>query len=210
MTLSGEPASQTSKWIAFLSSSDAEERAVGAAALYLAANSLFLGTTATWTRDRDFRALVTAPQMAGAEKRVSPPPFIAGIAVEPATFERIRAANGRPRLANVPPDQDAKEFELAIGAGYFDILTTREPGGTGAIAKFLQKFGEGIQQIEVYVRDVERATQILREKFGVQPIYPNTRPGADGTRVNFFLAPAPEGKKALIELVEAAGEAARH
>jgi hypothetical protein len=53
------------------------------------------------------------------------------------------------------------------------------------------------------VKDVGRATEILRERFGQQPIYPQTRAGADGTRVNFFLVAAPEGKKVLIELVEA-------
>ena len=84
-----------------------------------------------------------------------------------------------------------------------DILTTREPGGKGAIARFLEKFGEGIQQIEVYVRDVGRATGILRSRFGLEPIYPASRAGANGTRINFFLAPAQEGKKVLIELVEA-------
>jgi hypothetical protein len=59
--------------------------------------------------------------------------------------------------------------------------------------------------VEIYVRDVDRATEILRARFGLAPIYPSTRAGADGTRVNFFLATAPDGKKVLIELVEAAG-----
>jgi hypothetical protein len=81
-------------------------------------------------------------------------------------------------------------------------LTTREPDGPGAIARYLQKFGEGIQQIEIYVRDVDRATEILRTRFALSPLYPATRAGADGTRVNFFLATAPDGKKVLIELVE--------
>ncbi len=64
------------------------------------------------------------------------------------------------------------------------------------------KFGEGIQQIEINVTDVDRATEILRIRFALEPVYPATRAGADGTRVNFFLAPAPQGKKVLIELVE--------
>src|SRR5579872_837944 len=38
-----------------------------------------------------------------------------GIAVAPEAFERIRTANGSPHLADVPPDQDAKEFELHFG-----------------------------------------------------------------------------------------------
>ena len=90
-------------------------------------------------------------------------PFSIGIAVQPENFERIRAANGSPRLAEVPPDQDAMEFELRSGEHEeFDILTTRDPGGPGAIARYLQKFGEGIQQIEVNVASVNRATQVLR------------------------------------------------
>ena len=67
-----------------------------------------------------------------------------------------------------------------------DILTTPVPAGSGAIARFLEKFGEGIQQVEIDVTDVDRATEILRTRFKLDPIYPATRPGANGTRVNFF------------------------
>jgi hypothetical protein len=127
----------------------------------------------------------------------------AGIAVHPANFERLRIVNGSPRLADVPPDQDAKEFELHFGREIrLDILTTRDPGGTGAIARFLNKSGEGIQQVELTVRDVDRATEILRERFGQSAVYPETRAGADGTRVNFFLVTTPQPKKVLIEFVE--------
>jgi hypothetical protein len=81
-----------------------------------------------------------------------------------------------------------------------DILTTREPGGEGAIAKYLAKFGEGLQQVEYRCANVDRAAQLLKEKFGVKAVYPATRPGADGTRVNFFLVTSPDGGKVLIEL----------
>ena len=58
----------------------------------------------------------------------------------------------RLALADVPPDQDALEFEIEFPTGVrLDILTTREPAGAGAIARFLQKFGEGIQQVEFLV-----------------------------------------------------------
>jgi methylmalonyl-CoA/ethylmalonyl-CoA epimerase len=144
---------------------------------------------------------------ATGDPRWKRPPLVLGIAVQPETFEKIRAANGSPRLSDVPPDQDAKEFELHFGEkGDLDILTTREPGGSGAIARYLEKFGEGIQQIELNVTDVDRATEVLRARFGLTPIYPATRPGADGTRVNFFLVSAASGKKWLIELVEPAAE----
>jgi hypothetical protein len=146
-----------------------------------------------WFADAEFRKLIPS---SGALLTV-------GIAVEPARFETIRQAAGRPRLAEVPPDQDALEFELRFAHGVrLDILTTHDAAGGGAIARFLARFGEGIQQVECDVRDVARATELLRTRFAIQPVYPETRPGADGTRVNFFLVPADEGRKILIEMVE--------
>ena len=126
-----------------------------------------------------------------------------GVAVLPALFEEIRIANASPPLAEVPPDQDAKEFELHFGDRIrLDVLTTKDPSGSGAIARFLAKLGEGIQQVEFEVRDVDAGTKILREKFSLVPVYPATRLGAGGARINFFLASTPTTKKVLIELVE--------
>jgi hypothetical protein len=131
--------------------------------------------------------------------------MVVGIAVDPVHFEEIQDAMGMPHLADVPPDQDAKEFELEFAAGVrLDVLTTRDLRGGGAIARYLEKLGEGIQQIEIFVNDIQRATQILRERFALEPIYPAVRAGANGTRVNFFLVPASAGKKVLVELVEEA------
>lgn len=134
-----------------------------------------------------------------------------GIAVTPQRFAKIRALLGEPRLAEVPPDQDAEEFEWNPGGEvhdelrdrvHLDILTTRAPGENGAIARFLAKFGEGIQQVEFLTPDVDEATRRLASRLNVTPIYPATRKGADGTRVNFFLASSDSGRKILIELVE--------
>jgi hypothetical protein len=36
----------------------------------------------------------------------------------------------------------------------------------------------------------------------VSPVYPAARPGANGTRVNFFLVNSRDGQKVLIEFVE--------
>ncbi|HEX4002365.1 MAG TPA: hypothetical protein VHX36_06925 [Candidatus Acidoferrales bacterium] len=183
--------SELSRWIDQLADPDPAQRAAAAEHLYREGASLFSSAAAEWMQHPEFRALVR------------PGGCIVGVAVGPAAFDAIRAANASPHLADVPPDQDAKEFELDLAGGHFDILTTRVPGGSGAIARYLAKFGAGIQQIELNVIDVDRATEILRVRFAVAPLYPATRPGADGTRVNFFLVPAP-GKKALIELVEKA------
>jgi hypothetical protein len=194
------------RWIHDLAGSDQRVKIESAMRLYLAGVSLCTPLLSRWVSDSDFRELTLPGKSTGeTHARSQPSAIVVGVAVQPETFQKIRAANNSPRLADVPADQDAQEFELHLNASIeFDILTTREPGGPGAISRYLQKFGEGIQQIEIYVRDVDRATEILRSRFALPPLYPATRAGADGTRVNFFLATAPDAKKVLIELVEAA------
>jgi len=137
----------------------------------------------------------------------SKPVVTVGLAVRRETFTRIRAANGQPALADVPQERDAEEFELHFGNGIeLDVLTSREADGKGAIARFLAKFGEGVQQVEFRCLNVDRAMEILRERFKMIPIYPEARGGANGSKVNFILVPVPdaagENSKVLIELYE--------
>jgi hypothetical protein len=179
-----------------LCASDSAKRALVAAFLFER------GSEATKTLTQAWLACAPLANLLERNPSTGNPELTVGVAVEPATFERILTANGSPPLARVPADQDAREFELEFPAGArLDILTTRQPGGDGAIARYLAKFGEGIQQVEIAVTDVDRASEILRSQFGLQPIYPATRAGADGTRVNFFLVPT-DGKRVLVELVE--------
>lgn len=179
--------------IAHLASSDAHEREQTARELFRLGCAAAEPVLHRWFADADFRALIPKGNVL----------LTVGVAVEPPQFEAIWQSSGKPHRASVPPDQDAIEFTLSFAHGVrLDVLTTREPGGPGAIARFLQRFGAGIQQVECDVRDVTRATELLRARFATEPIYPETRPGADGTRVNFFLVPADEGRKVLIELVE--------
>lgn len=190
-------------WIRRLADPDRGTRKSAAFHLYRAGSPLTASAVREWLEDAEFCELVRPFFREGQGE----PSLIytVGIACQPEQFEKIRAANGSPRLAEVPPDQDAIEFELHFAdSAQLDVLTTRDLGGSGAIARYLAKFGEGIQQIEVNVTDVDRATEILRTRFGIAAIYPLTRPGADGTRVNFFLVPTPNGKKVLVELVEPA------
>jgi hypothetical protein len=186
---------EVAQLVARLADADAAARESAALALYQQGCALADAATIGWRREAELAAL-----LAGS-------PTV-GIAVQPRNFEKIHAAFGSPRLAEVPPDQDAREFEVHAGAARLDILTTRAVPGSaataGAIAKFLEKFGEGIQQVEFPVHSVDRATELLRARFSLQPIYPQTRDGADRTRVNFFLPSTPEGRKVLIELVESA------
>lgn len=179
--------------VAQLASREEAERQRAAAQLYRAGLALADSAIEAWRADAEFAGLLRGLPTVG-------------VAVHAERFAAIRAAFGSPPLAEVPPDQDALEFELDFAASggtvLLDILTTRDPAGGGAIARFLAKSGEGIQQVEFPVADVDRATELLRSRFALQPIYPATRPGANGARVNFFLAATVEGKKVLIELVE--------
>jgi hypothetical protein len=180
--------------IAGLSSADESKRLAAAAEIYRAGRTPADRAVHAWWTNDEFYSLLLGPN----------PSVTVGLAVRRETFEKIREASGLPRFADVPPDQDAEEFELHFPNGIgLDVLTTKNPGGSGAIAKYLAKFGEGVQQVEYRCKDVDRATAILKQEFGVTPVYPATRPGADGTRVNFFLVTTPDEQKVLIELYEA-------
>ena len=183
--------------IANLSSSDAKLREAAARELFTQGRNLANRAVSGWWTNSELASLLYAPH----------PQITVGAAVPPQPFDAIHRANGSARLADVPPDQDAKEFELHFAGGIaLDVLTSKDPEGSGAVARYLARFGQGIQQVEFRCRNVERATQILRVDFGVAPVYPSPRPGADGTRINFFLVALPEGAKILIELFETAKE----
>lgn len=178
--------------IAGLCSGDSSVRFAAATEIYCSGRTPADQAVASWWRNPELSALL------GPEPAVT-----VGLAVGRDSFTQIRAANHAPPLAHVPPDQDAEEFELHFPERVsLDVLTTRDPGGPGAIARYLAKFGEGIQQVEFRCTNVDRATVILKENLGVAPVYPQTRPGADGTRVNFFLVPTAGVSKVLIELYE--------
>lgn len=178
-----------------MDSPDPEVRVASATEIHRLGRAMADHAVYPWWADQELSALLGGVS-----------PFVTvGLAVTRERFDKIHEANGLPRLADVPPDQDAMEFELHLPGGLcMDVLTSKDPGANGAIAKFLQKFGEGIQQVEIRCSNVQRAMQILHDKFAITPVYPEVRPGADGARVNFFLVSAPAAPKVLIELYEPA------
>jgi tellurite resistance protein TerC len=198
----------TPERIGRLADNDPAERALAAFDLFGAGLARALDSLQDWEQDDELQGLMVRENVGSVPPvGLSVARLTVGIAVQPETFGKIRAANGTPALAEALADQDVLEFELEFSESimshiHLDILTTNAPGGNGAIARFLEKFGEGIQQVELDVTDVDRATQILRTRFKIEPIYPETRPGANGTRVNFFLVTAKNNQKVLVELVE--------
>jgi methylmalonyl-CoA/ethylmalonyl-CoA epimerase len=203
----------TAEDIHSLADQDPEQRAQFGDRLYSYGASRTLSWFDEWQKNADFQGLLIREKyMLPDGEETSTARLTIGIAVLPETFEKIRMANGSPPLAEAPLDQDVIEFELEFrretgGHARLDILTTKTLGGNGAIARFLEKFGEGIQQVEIDVADVDRATEILRTRFSLEPLYPATIPGANGTRVNFFLVNSWNGSKVLVELVEAPSNA---
>jgi hypothetical protein len=180
-----------------LSAAEKSARVAAASEIYRQGRGPADQAVSRWWEDAELSELLLSPK----------PMVTVGVAVRREAFAKIRAANGQPGLANVPQEQDAEEFELHFANGVeLDVLTSRDPAGPGAIARFLAKFGEGVQQVEFRCSNVDRAMAIVRERFGVAPIYPEARAGADGSKVNFVLVPVPgagaENAKALIELYE--------
>jgi hypothetical protein len=180
-----------------LAAAEKSARVTGASEIYRQGRALADSATFSWWADRELAELLLNPK----------PIVTVGVAVRRETFTRIRAANGQAELADVPQEQDAEEFELHFADGVeLDVLTSKEPDGQGAIARFLEKFGEGVQQVEFRCLNVNRAMAILRERFRLGPIYPEPRAGANGSKVNFVLVAVPssgiEKAKVLIELYE--------
>ncbi len=190
-------ANALSSAIMSLSAAEKSARVAAASEIYRHGRVAADRVASRWWEDAELPELLLNPK----------PIVTVGVAVHRETFARIRAANGQPALAIVPQEQDAEEFELHFGDGVeLDVLTSREPNGQGAIARFLAKFGEGVQQVEFRCSDVNRAMAIVRERFGAAPIYPEARAGANGSKVNFVLVPVPgvdgQNTKVLIELYE--------
>ncbi|RJP21338.1 MAG: methylmalonyl-CoA epimerase [Candidatus Abyssobacteria bacterium SURF_5] len=101
---------------------------------------------------------------------------------------------------NVEHVEDFEGMKIAfipIGDTEFELLQPTDP--QGALAKFLEKRGEGIQHIAVQVDDVEKSLEELKAK-GLQVIDQKPRPGAGGARIAFFHPKSTKG--VLLEICQ--------
>src|SRR5271156_7156097 len=95
-------AASIARWIQDLASSDARLKAESGMRLYLAGVSLCTPLLTRWVSDAEFRELTLPGKSAGeAYTRSQPSAIVVGLAVQPETFRRIRAANNSPQLAEV-------------------------------------------------------------------------------------------------------------
>ena len=101
----------------------------------------------------------------------------------------------------VNEEQGVREAMLAVGdsGSCIQLLAPLRPDSP--IARFLQRSGEGVQQVAFRVEDVAAVSATLRER-GVRLLYDRPRRGTAGSLVNFVHPKDAMG--VLIELVQPA------
>ncbi len=106
----------------------------------------------------------------------------------------------------VNEEQGVREAMVGVGApssnpsgSCIQLLAPLTPEST--IAKFLDRNGQGIQQLAFRVEDLDHACEVLRER-GLRLLYDAPRRGTSDSRVN-FIHPKDAGG-VLVELVEPA------
>ena len=102
----------------------------------------------------------------------------------------------------VNEEQGVREAMLAVGDSGSCIQLLAPLRTDSHIGKFLDRTGEGNQQVAYTVEDVDAVAETLRER-GVRLLYETGRRGTAGSRVNFVHPKDAMG--VLIELVEPAG-----
>lgn len=103
----------------------------------------------------------------------------------------------------VNEDQGVREAMLAVGDSDTRIQLLAPLSADSTIAKFLDRNGQGIQQLAYRVADIEAVSAQLRDR-GVRLLYDAPRCGTAGSRVN-FVHPKDAGG-VLVELVEPASD----
>lgn len=119
----------------------------------------------------------------------------AAIAFYENTFD-VRAVH-----LEVNEEQGVREAMLAVGdsGSYIQLLAPLR--SDSPIGRFLERSGEGIQQVAYTVEDVAAVAETLRSR-GVRLLYDEAKPGTAGSRVNFVHPKDAHG--VLIELVQPA------
>lgn len=102
-------------------------------------------------------------------------------------------------------EQGVREAMMRVGASgsCIQLLAPLSPEST--IAKFLDRNGQGIQQLAYRVEDIDAVCATLRER-GLRLLYDTPKRGTSNSRVN-FIHPKDAGG-VLVELVEPAADAA--
>ena len=100
-------------------------------------------------------------------------------------------------------EQGVREAMLAVGDSGSCIQLLAPLRDDSPVGRFLERSGEGVQQVAYGVDDIEAASGQLRAA-GLRLLWEEPKRGTAGSRVN-FIHPKDAGG-VLVELVEAASE----
>ncbi len=101
----------------------------------------------------------------------------------------------------VNEEQGVREAMLAVGDSGACVQLLAPLTADSPIARFLDRNGEGVQQVAYGVDDIDATSAELRSR-GVRLLYDEAKRGTAGSRIN-FIHPKDAGG-VLVELVEAA------
>ena len=110
-----------------------------------------------------------------------------------------RTFDARVVHEEVNEEQGVREAMLAVGrsGSYIQLLAPLRPDSP--IATFLERKGQGVQQVAYGVDDIDEVSATLRAR-GVRLLYDEPRRGTAGSRINFVHPRDALG--VLVELVE--------
>ena len=112
------------------------------------------------------------------------------------TFKRV--LNSEPIRIEEVPEEKVKIAMFKVGEVSIELLQALSPDS--AIAKFIEKRGEGLHHIALRVDDAEAATRYLKE-IGYNVIYESPKEVSHGERkINFIHPKSAHG--VLLEIVE--------
>ncbi len=101
----------------------------------------------------------------------------------------------------VNEEQGVREAMLAVGDGTTRIQLLAPINDQSTIAKFIDRNGQGVQQVAYTVDDIDAVSEQLRER-GMRLLYDEPKRGTSDSRVNFIHPKDARG--VLVELVEPA------
>ncbi len=93
-------------------------------------------------------------------------------------------------------EQKAKTVIIPVGDTKIELIESTSPDG--AIAKHIERRGEGLHHIALEVSDIQSVLETLKEK-GIPLVDEKPRTGVENSKIAFL---HPKGTKALIEIVE--------
>lgn len=103
------------------------------------------------------------------------------------------------RLVFIEENHEQNVLEAMLEFNGIKIQLLSPLSDSGAIYEYLQRHGEGIQQLALEVDNLDTACDVAR-KNGIRVVYEESKSGSNGSKINFLHPKSTTG--ALIELVQ--------